>query len=298
MFPFFSKDTSIEVQALYRNGNSLAFACESLLEDHDQVTVKDREGHQAAVQIQNRRRADDRSWIYFAEVLSGDLEPDWAAPGYAWRQTARHAVGVRVRSPQLPEYSALTEDLSPDGAQLQTFGPLQVGDEIEIYLDLDNGFPSIRLLARVCWSRLTQPWRAGVAFLDLDAQQRNSLANFLGERSGESVLPGLVDHTADSTEVDASVLEKLAFWQSTTNVGDGLLLTLLTHDEVMEVRLPSSRVIGSNLTSRLVSRIVTQEAALGRTYTWLLDEEGATLAQIESGAPEIVCRGLRTHDLG
>jgi hypothetical protein len=297
MFPFFSKDSGVLVQPLYRNGNSLAFACDCLLEGEQGLSVRDRGGHQAEVQVQQRRRADDRSWIYFAELLQGELEPEWPTPGYQWRITPRFPIGVRVRSPQLPEFSALTEDLSPDGAQLQLAGPLNVGDEIELFLDLDSGFPSVHCVGRVCWTRLTQPCRAGIAFLGMEGDGQAQLRSYLAERSEESVLPGLVAETVEQPELEASVLEKLAFLQSSFNEGETLVLSLLTNDEVMEVRFPLAEVMSTNVTSRLVSRIITQETPEKRTRTWLLDPDGNPLAEIDSLSPEIMCRGVRVHDL-
>lgn len=296
MFPFFSRENSVLVQPLYQNGNSLAFACEELLEAED-LKIRDRSGQQAQVQVQQRRRADDRSWIYFAQLLEGAVEPEWPAPGYQLRQSPRFTVGVRTRSPQLPEFSAMTEDLSSEGAQLNTAGPLKVGDEIELYLDLDGGFPAVRTIARVCWSKLTAPWRAGVSFVDLDHEGQRSIVGFLAQRYGQTVLPGL---TADTPRAafEPAVLEKMALLQSSFDDGDALVLKLLTHDEVMEIRFRNAQVLQSNLQSQLVARIVSQTTPEGTTRTWLIDPEGVTLVEIDAGPPEILCRGLRTHDLG
>ncbi len=296
MFSFFAKESGVLVQPLYQNGNSLAFACDELLEaDHD-LKIRDRSGQQAQVQVQQRRRADDRSWIYFAELLEGAVEPEWPAPGYQWRQTPRFPVGVRVRSPQLPEFSALTEDLSAEGAQLNTAGPLHVGDEIELYLDLDTGFPSVRTTARVRWSKMTAPWRAGVSFSDLDAAGQRAILGFLAQRYGQKVLPGLTPDQVQS-DVEPAVLEKVALLHSSFDDGDFLVLKLVTHDEVMELRFRHAQVMQSNLTSQLVARIATQAMAEGSVRTWLVDPNGTTLVEIDSASPEILCRGLRTHDL-
>lgn len=296
MFPFFSKDDSILVQPLYRNGNSLAFACEELLNPEGGLKVRDREGHQAEVLVQQRRRADDQNWLYFAEIVTGSIEPEWPVPGYQWRQSPRYPLGVRVRSPQLPEFNALTEDLSAEGAQLNTSGPLQVGEEIEIFLDLDEGFPALRGVGKVCWSKMTQPWKAGVSFTELDPESQGVLRAYLAQRYGESVLPGLA--VDQEPEFEPSVLEKMALLQSSFDDGEALVLKLLTNDEVMEIRFQNARVLQSDLSSQLVSRIVSLPLPEGPTRTALVDPNGATLVEIESGSPEIICRGLRVHDLG
>ena len=296
MFPFFSKDDSVLVQPLFRNGHSLTFACEILLEAEQGLKIRDREGHQAEVQVHQRRRVDEHSWIYFAELIDGALDPASPTPGYQWRETSRTPLGVRVRSPQLPDFSALTEDLSLEGAQLQTTGPVQVGDEIDFYIDLDNGFPTVAGTARVCWSRLTQPWRAGLAFQEFDPESQSNLKNYLSQRQTESGLPGLTDDPNPAEDFEPSVLEKMALLQSSFDEGDTLVLQLLTSDEGMEIRFPGAKVMQSNLATQLVSRIVTQPTPEGLTRTWLLDPENATIVEIDSGSPEILCRGLPGPD--
>lgn len=298
MFPF-RRDDSVLVQPLYRNGNSLAFACEELLEAVSTgLKVRDPEGRQAQVLIQNHRRADDHSWIYFAQLLEGEIEPQWPAPGYQWRRSPRYVVGLRVRSPQLPEYTALTEDLSLEGLQLATAGPLRVGEEIELHLDLDGGFPALHTMARVCWSRLTQPWKAGLAFSDMDSSSLATLRAYLGQRAHESRLPGFADQQEPGGGHPPSVLEKMALLQSSYDDGDYLVLKLLTNNEAVEMRFLRPLVLQSNLQTQLVRRIITQPTAQGLTRTWLLDPQDSTLVELESTAPEIVCRGLRLHDLG
>lgn len=297
MFPF-RKDDSVLVQPLYRNGNSLAFACEELLASEKGLKVKDREGRQAEVLVQHHRRADDHSWIYFAELLAGSLEPEWPTPGYHWRQAPRFTLGLRVRSPQLPEFAAMTEDVSLEGLQLSTTGHVPVGEEIEVHLDLDQGFPAVTALARVCWSKLTQPWKAGLAFTEMDVTNQNALRAYLSQRYSESVLPGLAVEEESVPAFEPSVLEKMALLQSSFDDGDYLVLKMLTHDEAVEIRFFKPQVLQSNLETQLVSHIVTQPTVEGLTRTWLLDPNGSTLVELESTSPEIVCRGLRTHDLG
>jgi hypothetical protein len=188
----------------------LTFACEILLEAEQGLKIRDREGRHAEVQVRQRRRDDEHRWIYFADLIDGALEPEGPTPGYHWRETSRTPLGVRVRSPRLPDFLALTEDLSLEGAQLQTAGPLQVGEEIEFYIDLDDGSPTVASTARVCWSRLTQPWRAGLAFQELGPESLGYLKSYLTQRETESGLPGLTDDPAAAEAFESSVLEKMA----------------------------------------------------------------------------------------
>jgi hypothetical protein len=291
MFPFSSKNDAVLVQPLYRSGNIMGFACESMLDTQVDLKVRDRDGHLAQVHVQQRRRADDQNWIYFAELREGALQPESSLPSYQWRQADRYPIGVRVRSPRLPEYTALTDDLSAEGAQLSPGGPLQVGDEIELHLDLDCGFPALCVLGRVCWSKLTTPWRAGVAFVDLQPEQQRVLTSYLSQRQGDDV-PGLATADSEPRGIEAPTLEKLAYLQSSFDDGDTLVLNLLTHDEVVEIRFQNARVLQTNLCSQLVGNILSKPTPDNTTRTLLIDPHGTTLIEIESAAPEILCRGL------
>src|SRR5688572_5017454 len=117
MFPFFSKNknSSVLVELFYRQGKTVAFSCSDELESGQDLLVRDAAGQEAEVLIQERRHAQDQGWIYFAQLVKGEIEPEPASVGHPLRQTARYPCGVRVRSPQLPGYSAMTEDLSPEG---------------------------------------------------------------------------------------------------------------------------------------------------------------------------------------
>lgn len=299
MFPFFSrnKNSSVLVQPLYLVGQNVAFTCSEVLESGQELRVRDAAGGEAGVRVQERRHAEDQEWIYFALVLDGELEPESTSTVHQWRRTPRFPCGVRVRSPQLPGYSAITEDLSPEGARLQTTAPLAVGQQIEVCLDLDDGSPELRGLARVCWSRMTEPCRAGLSFVDLDSEQLALLRHYLVEQTGTAVLPGLaVDPDPDEVAVEPALLEKLAYLKTSFNDGDNLVIKLITHDEVMEIRFPNPQVMQSNLTSRMVGRIANQVTPEGRTHTWLLDRDEATLVEIQSGSPEIVCRARGADD--
>ncbi len=296
MFGFFSRDNSVLIQPVYRNGNSLAFACHSVLDAPDGVAVRDRSGSQAEVEIKQRRRVDESTWLYFAELISGDLDPGGGtAPGLRLRKHPRFPVGVRVRSPQLPDYMALTEDLSVEGAQLQVSGPVRVGEELQLELDLDGGFAPVRTLARVCWSRLSSPWRAGVAFVRIEDEGQADLRAFLGQRYGDFEPPG--DDGPPADVPDQSMLRKHAFLHSSYDDGDAVILKLITEDEVMELRFSRPKVLHADLVTQMVGNIVTQPGVNGFTHTRLLDPDGQVLIEIESIPPDIICRGIRAGEL-
>ena len=295
MFGFFSRDNSVLVQPVYRNGNSLAFATQTVIDAETGVAIRDHSGRHAEVEIRQRRRVDDSTWLYFAELVSGELDSDVDAPKLRLRRSPRFPVGVRVRSPQLPDFMALTEDLSVEGAQLQLSGPVRVGEELQMELDLDGGYAPVRVLARVCWSRLSFPWRAGVAFLRIAEDGQADLRSFLGQRYGE--LSSQERETDRAERPDHSMLRKQAFLHSSYDDGDAVILKLITEDEVMELRFSKPRVLQADLVTQMVGNIVTQPGAEGLIQTRLLDPQGHVLIAIESLPPDIICRSIRAGEL-
>lgn len=296
MFGFFSRDNSVLVQPVYRNGNSLAFASNAVIDMKNGVEVRDHSGRHAEVEIRQRRRVDESTWLYFAELVSGELDSNGTGPELRLRKHPRFPVGVRVRSPQLPDYMALTEDLSVEGAQLQISGAVRVGDELELELDIDGGVAPVRVLARVCWSRMSSPWRAGVSFLRIDEEGQSDLRAFLAQRYEDFEPP-----ESESKEVsypDQSMLRKHAFLHSSYDDGDAVILKLITEDEVMELRFARPKVLQANLITQMVGNIVvTQPGEKGFTHTRLLDPDGQVLIEIESIPPDIICRGIRAGEL-
>lgn len=293
MFGFFTKDNSVLILPVYRNGNSLAFTSGSPLELKQGVAVRDSTGRRAQVEVQKRRRLDEATWLYFADLVHGDLDTQEGDPELQLRRDPRFPVGVRVRSGGLPDYMALTEDLSVGGAQLQVLGPVRVGEELELEIDLDGAVAPVRALARVCWSRMSSPWRAGLSFLRFEGDGAAALARFLSDPCGfervEAPTPG-------AKAPDGSMLRRHAYLHSSYEDGDAVILKLITEDEVMELRFSRPTVLSADLATQMVGNIVTQPGGEGLIQTHLLDPAGHTLLAIESPPPDIVCRGLRAAD--
>ncbi len=296
MFEFLTKDTSVFIEPIYRSGNNLVFVSDTLLDWEKPTSVHDRIGTKGQVQVHQRRRTEDRDWIYFALLTEGDFQPDSELLGHKLRTIERHKIGIRVRAPQLPGYSALTEDVNLDGAQLLTSGPLRVGEEMALHMDLDEGYPEVKVIARVCWSRITAPIRVGVAFVDFQEDSEQTLRNFLAARTGQS-LPGGVEEEDSEAADHGTLLEREAYLKEAFEDELGVILKLITHDEFLELRFAKPRVLECSMETRLVARIGTEKMADGQVRTTLVDSEGRTLVELESSPPEVFCRSLRTEDL-
>ena len=106
------------------------------------------------------------------------------------RLKERVGVVFRALSRKLPEFSAVTVDLSESGLQLKMRGDLEVGLELDMRIEADmTDWQEVAFRARVMWCRQEEVRRgerssflAGFQYVDLDetAQQRIAeLSNFI-----------------------------------------------------------------------------------------------------------------------
>lgn len=106
----------------------------------------------------------------------------WNVPA---RGTSRLNQSLRVSSPQLPNYFALTEDVSVSGIRVVTELPLQVGLPLEMSLDLDDpAVPTIRLSGEVRWSsrKANGTFHSGVRFVGIERGQHRTVERYVTER--------------------------------------------------------------------------------------------------------------------
>ncbi len=126
---------------------------------------------------------DDSQRLYRAEVH--DTARTLAKWNIAARGTARLNQSLRVSSPQLPTYFALTEDVSVSGIRVLTDLPLQVGLSLEMSLDLDDpAVPTIRLSGEVRWSsrKADGLFHSGVRFVGIERGQHRTIERYVSER--------------------------------------------------------------------------------------------------------------------
>jgi hypothetical protein len=101
------------------------------------------------------------------------------------RGTQRLAQAVRVSSRQIPQFFALTEDISSSGVRLATPGMLSVGASMDMSLDLDDpAIPTLRLNGEVCWTamRADGTYHSGVRFVGIDRGQHRILERYIESR--------------------------------------------------------------------------------------------------------------------
>lgn len=95
------------------------------------------------------------------------------------RDGDRHDVYYRVMSRDLPDFSALTTDLSRTGVQLETSGPLEVGLHLVLSLEFDKEeLADFSCPATVVWSKqdgVSRRFRAGLTFEPQTDDERRNL---------------------------------------------------------------------------------------------------------------------------
>ncbi len=101
------------------------------------------------------------------------------------RGTERLPKAVRVSSADLPNYFALTEDLSVDGVRLSTTHPLQVGRSFEMSIDLDDAnTPLLNVTGEVRWtaSKADGSHHSGMGFVGLGPSEHRTLTHYIQSR--------------------------------------------------------------------------------------------------------------------
>lgn len=160
----------------------LAFRSDRTLEfEAMTVTAKTELGPiQGQVEV---RSYDASSRLYRAEVRdTARTLAKWNIPA---RGTSRLSQAVRVSSPQLPNFFALTEDLSVSGLRLLSEKALRVGTTLEMSLDLDDPtVPSIKLNGEVRWSsrKADGTFHSGVRFVGIERGHYRTMERYINDR--------------------------------------------------------------------------------------------------------------------
>lgn len=130
-------------------------------------------------------RAGERGFICYGEVpsvkglerfqakLSSDSKP---------RREPRFLVGVRILSPELPSFKAISVDFSRSGLQLEAEGEVPLDTMLTLTLETEiRQIPSVICRARAVWCRPTGQFercRVGLEFAELEPKMRADLDRF------------------------------------------------------------------------------------------------------------------------
>jgi hypothetical protein len=144
------------------------------------------------VEILTGRPAEQGGILYVgfvhSQVAGVEVHNDSAAA--AVRRASRYALGARVMSRHLPGYRGSTIDMSRTGLQLESDGPIELHQVLELNMDFDRvDLPNLTCHAEVTWCRPaagSDRYRVGLQFTptSLTEQQRiDAVANFFEQRS-------------------------------------------------------------------------------------------------------------------
>lgn len=167
---------AVVAEAVHYEKGELVFLCpvafvagylEPLVLELSDGTTRD-----VRVQMKTSRSLGDGRFLGVGTVLEG-LAPDEQLPDPgegvdALRQDTRVPYKTGVASPALPNFKAMTLDCSLSGLQLQTEGPLPVGQVLLLSLNLSESGPPVPCQARVAWCRHHPEdgkYRAGLEFV-------------------------------------------------------------------------------------------------------------------------------------
>ncbi len=156
------------IKVLEKKENRLTFVSSRNLPAGRNVEVKLADSRRVRVLVENTRPLE-RGYAVTAR-LEAEVEQvvETVAADPFVRKAPRVDCAMRVLSPDLPGYRAVTVDFSHGGVQVETEGPLPTGRLLDLTLEFDNDkMASVRCQARVAWcaQRSRARYRAGLQFV-------------------------------------------------------------------------------------------------------------------------------------
>lgn len=174
---FTSEIGSSEIRLLELDGSLAVFESDHAYEPGDRLRWSSGDGQEpVTLEIQG-----SRDQIFWAQVVEGRLNRPVGPADGRCRSRSRHPLRLRVRSREMPNFAAMTRDLSADGCCLETDAPVHPGAVLT--LTLDNQDDEIESTGTVVWSTLTSPYHCGVRFAE--GPWRSQIARLIQARNQE-----------------------------------------------------------------------------------------------------------------
>lgn len=186
----------IELRTFDVDDASILFACNKDLTagEHDVVALVGDHKMRCRIQVESLEAG-----LYYGQFLEPAQAKEHLAvllPKPLSRQEKRAAKrvqrGLRVNSPQLPRFTAITSDFSVSGLKLKTEGPMNVGEEFEAQIEFDDETMSrLNVVCRVVWCRrAAESFLVGASFENLPKPTASRIALFVDDLT--KVEPGVV----------------------------------------------------------------------------------------------------------
>lgn len=290
MLDLFHTEAEYEIQPVHRGENDLAFICTQSLTVDEEAKVVDTEGCRATVLVEGGRRVSEGVWVHFGQILDGELQAMTPWPE-GLREEPRLNVGLRVRSVQLPGYSALTTDISRTGMQIEANEALQVGTELPLIVDFDDGDDSVNVSGVIRWSQLNAPHRAGLQFANLAPEDAHKLYSFLNQRDNlERALPSLNLSSRPDADSESGIPQILKLIDA-YHEDERLQLTTRGVEQEVRYEFIRPKVLSSKLQQgTLIYRMESERVGpqLHR-FRWL-NLDGEAVLELESTSPNVTTR--------
>ncbi|MCA9777876.1 MAG: PilZ domain-containing protein [Candidatus Eremiobacteraeota bacterium] len=273
---------TLMVNVLRNDGLGVTLTSDSRLPRHETIAVTDSEGNEARVNISDGRRTSERTWLSFGTIYEGWLEEQTPTPpSVPLRSSARSKLHVSVRSEFLPGLEGRTIDLSRDGLQMEVSQPLEVGENVEVVLDLDDGEEPYEAWTSVRWCQMGETCRVGLQFIGATAVERARLEDYLLWHDVEAV--GLSSRRERcETTLFRGVSLKDVFRQD-----EDLVVRLLLGNSEIEQKFVEPLLMKFVKRESALERILRKPLAGARFFYRFLDEEGQIVLGFEAGLPEV-----------
>ncbi|MCA9793633.1 MAG: PilZ domain-containing protein [Candidatus Eremiobacteraeota bacterium] len=149
------------------------------------------------VMVQSSRPHADDGFVYVSRLVEGAVGE--TVTGERLRGAARKELSIRVRSPQLPGFRAMTLDVSATGLQIEVDGDVAVGSIVNLTMEFDrHDLAPITTPAEVRWCRGMGDrarYRAGLMFKpnSPDLEQKLSIMGQFFESAANADLRSLLE---------------------------------------------------------------------------------------------------------
>ena len=273
-------DLPTRVKVLRNDGLGVTLASSKELPKHETIQVADSEGNEARVNIHHGRRTLQGEWLGFGTIYEGWLEEQTPTPPpTTLRASTRSKVHVPARAEVIPGLESQTIDLSRDGLQLEVVQPLEVGENLEVILDLNDGEEPLEAWTRVRWCRRGQVCRVGLQFLGATASQRARIEDYLLWHDVERA-------TREQERSEATVFSGVDL-KDVFQLNQDLVVRLALDNSVIEQRFVEPLVMKLVKREAFLRRVIRKPLAGSRFFYRYFDQDDQIVLGFEAELPEV-----------
>lgn len=185
----FASRPEIELKTFDPDDHSILFSCSRSLSPGEYEVQAQVSDHKMRCKVAVESIEAGLFFGYFLEPTAALEHLAVLLPKPLSRQEKRtaHRVkrGLRVSSPQLPRFQAITSDFSASGLKLMAEGPMTVGQEFQAEVEFDDEtLAKVNVLCKVAWCRPEgEKFAVGASFEELTRATAARIALFVQDLS-------------------------------------------------------------------------------------------------------------------